>query len=185
MADRNETEPLFICEYTYTDELIRAFSRMRVSSRRRGILLIAGLTLAAIGLIWLFEPQSLHWLGLLPLAFGIYCVWRRSNLWRGPAAREIALMDEDEAASGGRWRQLSVDDEGITVRVRDGREQRYEFSDLTNFERDGQLYVVIFGTSGVAVPLGSFTRGSASEFGAFLTRKLYPAGAMGPDTPNR
>lgn len=185
MADTNAEEPLFTCEYTYTDDLIRTFARVQMSGKRRGMLLISGLALAAIGLIWIFEPQSLHWLGLLPLAFGIYCIWLRSNLWRGPAKREIALMDGSEERSGGRWRHLDVDEGGITVRVRDGRTQRYDFAELTNFENEHGLYVVIFGTSGVAVPAGSFTRGTASEFGRLLTSKLYPAGSMGPDTPNR
>lgn len=176
---------LFTCEYTFTDELLRDFARMQASGRQRGVLLICGLVLVAAGALWLFEPQPLHWLGLVPVALGVYCVWYRSNMWRRAAAGEIRRMNGDEAASGGRWRAIEVDDEGLTVRVRDGRTQRYDFADLTNFERDEVMYVVIFGKTGVAVPLRSFTGGSPDAFGAFLTGKLYPAGSMGPDTPNR
>lgn len=178
-------DTLFTCEYTLTDELLRDFARMQMSGARRGVLLICGLVLVAAGALWLFEPQPLHWAGLAPIALGVYCIWYRSNMWRQVAKREIERMDADKAASGGRWRAIEVDGDGMTVRVRDGREQRYDFSELTNFERDELIYVVIFGKAGVAVPLRSFTRGDADDFGAFLTEKLYPAGSMGPSTPNR
>lgn len=184
-ADGGNQDALFTCEYTYSDDLIRDFARIQASGKRRGVLLLCGCLLVAIGAIWLFEPMELHWLGLAPIALGVYCVWYRSNMWRQVAKREIARMDADKAASGGRWRAVEVDGDGMTVRVRDGREQRYDFSELTNFERDELIYVVIFGKAGVAVPLRSFTRGDADDFGAFLTEKLYPAGSMGPSTPNR
>lgn len=184
-ADGENQDALFTCEYTYSDDLIRDFARIQASGKRRGVLLLCGCLLVAIGAIWLFEPMELHWLGLAPIAFGVYCIWYRSNMWRIAAKRMIAEMDADEEASGGRWRRIDVDGGGMTVRVRDGRTQRYDFSELTNFECDDLMYVVIFGKNGVAVPLASFTRGSADGFGALLTGQLYPAGSMGPDTPNR
>lgn len=185
----NETDaaetPLFTCEYTYSNELISDFARLQTSGKRRGVLLICGCVLVAVGAIWLCTPQSFHWLGLVPIAFGIYCIWYRSNMYRIAAKKEIRLMDADERVSGGRWRRVDVDEAGLTVTVRDGRTQRYDFCDLTNFEHDDLMYVAIFGTAGVALPRAGFTHGSAASFAQFLTKKLYPAGSMGPDTPNR
>lgn len=183
--DGGAGKPRFICEYTYTDDLIRDFARMQASGKRRGVLLICGLILVAVGSLWLFEPQPLHWAGIAPIALGIFCIWFRSNTWRSAARDMIALMEGDEEASGGRWRHVEIDDEGMTVRARDGREQRYDFADLTNFECDELMYVAIFGRHGVAIPLGSFVSGDAAGLGALLTEKHFPAGSMGPDTPNR
>lgn len=57
--------PRFICEYEYTDDLLTRFARMQVSAKRRGALLLMGCIEIAIGLLWIFSPQSLHWAGFL------------------------------------------------------------------------------------------------------------------------
>lgn len=178
---------ILTCEYTYSDELIETLARLRASSRRRGVLLLCGCVLVAAGSLWLFEPQPLHWLGLAPIALGLYCIWFRSNTWRAVARAEQRRMREGGPGAPGRWRRVEVDDEGMTVLVRDGRSQRYRFSGLTDFERAEGVYIAVFGRNSVALPVSGFPRGAsdAAALGDLLARKRYPSGSMGPDTPNR
>lgn len=86
---------------------------------------------------------------------------------------------------GGRYRRIVVTDETVTVFARDDRSQRYEFSELAEVQHDDVMFVAVFGVNGVGVPLDSFVLGTPSAFGEFLAAKRYPAGSMGPDTPNR
>lgn len=177
-------QPLFINEYTYTDQLITRFSRLQASGRRRGILLLCGCTLIAVGAVWLFTPQSLHWLGLAPMALGAFCLWHRTNMYRIAARRAIARMQEDEADTG-RFRRVRVFADRLTLSLADGRTQVYPFDELTDFQMDDRIFAVVFGRHGIAVPKDTFVLGEAEAFGSFLTARLYPAGSRGPDTPNR
>lgn len=177
--------PRFICEYEYTDDLLTRFARMQVSAKRRGALLLLGCIEIAIGLLWVFSPQSLHWAGLFFVAVGAYSLWYRSNMYQNLARRYIRSMEKDESEMGGRHRRIVVTDEAAIVFASDDRSQRYEFSEFTDFQHDEAMFVAIFGVNGIAFPVDSFTLGTAAEFGDFLASKRYPAGSMGPDTPNR
>lgn len=177
--------PRFICEYEYTDDLLTRFARMQVSAKRRGALLLMGCIEIAIGLLWIFSPQSLHWAGIFFVAVGAYSLWYRSNMYQNLARRYIRSMEKDESEMGGRHRRIVVTDEAAIVFASDDRSQRYEFSEFTDFQHDDTMFVAIFGVNGVAFPVDSFTLGTAAEFGDFLASKRYPAGSMGPDTPNR
>lgn len=183
--DVERRKPLFICEYEYTDELLTRFARLQASAKQRGALLLAGCAEIAIGLIWLFTPQSLHWAGLVFVLLGIYCLWYRSNMYQNHARRYIRAMEHDESGMGGRHRRIVVTDEAVTVFASDDRSQRYEFAEFKDFQHDDALFVAVFGTNGIAFPLDSFVLGTPEAFGDFLARKRYPAGSMGPDTPNR
>ena len=175
---------LFANEYTYTDELIGRFARLQVSGKRRGMLLLSGCTLIAVGAVWHFAPTTPHWLGVALVSIGIWCLTVRSNLWRTPASRTKRQMYADKAQTG-RFRRVMVDNERLVLSLQDGREQVYPWSELTDFLMDDEVFAVIFGRTGVMVPKHTFTVGDAHGFGAFLTERLYPAGSMGPDTPNR
>lgn len=182
--DNGGDRALFVNEYTYTDELIERFARLQVSGKRRGMLLLSGCTLFAVGAVWLFTPVALHWIGLAPMVFGVYALWLRSNMWRTTARCVTQQMRADEANIG-RWRRVAITRDSLVLSLRDGREQVYPWSELTDFLMDGEIFAVIFGRTGVMVPKRTFTVGDARGFGAFLTERLYPAGSMGPDTPNR
>ena len=177
--------PRFICEYEYTDALLARFARMQVSAKRRGALLLMGCIEIAIGRLWIFSPRSLHWAGIFFVAVGAYSLWYRSNMYQNLARRYIRSMEKDESEMGGRHRRIVVTDEAAIVFASDDRSQRYEFSEFTDFQHDDAMFVAIFGVNGVAFPVDSFPRGPATEFGDFLASKRYPAGSMGPDTPNR
>lgn len=184
MAENNEQKALFVNEYTYTDELIERFARLQVSGKRRGMLLLGGCTFVAVGSVWHFSPASPHWLGILLVGIGIWSLTVRSNLWRTPASRAKQQMRSDEAATG-RFRRVTVDDGQLTLSLRDGREQVYPWSELTDFQTDDEVFAVVFGRNGILVPRRTFVVGNAEDFGSFLAAHLYPAGGMGPDTPNR
>ena len=183
-SESNDHEALFINEYTYTDELVERLARLRVSGKRRGVLLLGGCTLFAIGAVWLFTPMALHWLGLAPMAFGVWCLWYRSNLWHISARAAQRQMRADDAATG-RFRRVTVNDEKLVLSLKDGREQIYPWGELTDFQMDDEVFAVVFGRNGILVPKRAFVRGDAESFGTFLAAHLYPAGSMGPDTPNR
>lgn len=184
-ASAERRKPRFICEYTYTNELLTHFAQLQTSAKRRGALLLMGCTEIAIGLIWIFTPHPLHWAGAVFVALGLYCLWYRSNMYQKVAQRYIRSMEQDESGMGGRYRRIVVTDEAVTVFARDDRSQRYEFSELAEFQHDDVMFVAVFGVNGVAFPLDSFVLGTPSAFGEFLAAKRYPAGSMGPDTPNR
>lgn len=175
---------LFVNEYTYTDELVERLARLRVSGKRRGMLLLGGCTLFAVGAVWHFSPAAPHWLGVLLVVIGIWCLTVRSNLWRTSAARAKKQMRADEMATG-RFRRVVVDDEQLILSLKDGREQVYPWDEFTDFQMDDEVFAVVFGHNGVLVPKKTFLTGDAESFGDFLTAHLYPAGSMGPDTPNR
>lgn len=179
-----EDEVLFVNEYVYSDELIERFARLQMEGRRRGILLLCGCTLVAIGAVWAFTPVALHWIGLAPMMFGLYCLWYRSNMWRASARRAQREMQRAEADTG-RYRRVTANQRQLVLSLADGREQVYPLSELTNFQMDDEVFAVVFGHHGVLVPKRTFVRGTADAFGTFLTERLYPAGSMGPDTPNR
>ena len=183
-SDGNGREALFVNEYTYTDELIERLARLRVSGKRRGMLLLGGCTLFAVGAVWLFTPMALHWLGLVPMIFGVWCLWYRSSLWRISAKATKQQMRADEVTTG-RFRRVTVDDEQLILSLKDGREQIYPWSGLTDFQMDDEVFAVVFGRNGILVPKSTFITGSAEDFGDFLAARLYPVGSMGPDTPNR
>ncbi len=184
-ASAERRKPRFICEYTYTNELLTHFAQLQTSAKRRGALLLMGCIEIAIGLIWIFTPHPLHWAGAVFVALGLYCLWYRSNMHQKVAQRYIRSMEQDESGMGGRYRRIVVTDEAVTVFARDDRSQRYEFSELAEFQHDDVMFVAVFGVNGVAFPLDSFVLGTPSAFGEFLAAKRYPAGSMGPDTPNR
>ncbi len=184
-ASAERRKPRFICEYTYTNELLTHFAQLQTSAKRRGALLLMGCIEIAIGLIWIFTPHPLHWAGAVFVALGLYCLWYRSNMYQKVAQRYIRSMEQDESGMGGRYRRIVVTDEAVTVFARDDRSQRYEFSELAEFQHDDVMFVAVFGVNGVAFPLDSFVLGTPSAFGEFLAAKRYPAGSMGPDTPNR
>ena len=184
-ASAERRKPRFICEYTYTNELLTHFAQLQTSAKRRGALLLMGCIEIAIGLIWIFTPHPLHWAGAVFVALGLYCLWYRSNMYQKVAQRYIRSMEQDESGMGGRYRRIVVTDEAVTVFARDDRSQRYEFSELAEFQHDDVMFVAVFGVNGVAFPLDSFALGTPSAFGEFLAAKRYPAGSMGPDTPNR
>ncbi len=184
-ASTERRKPRFICEYTYTNELLTHFAQLQTSAKRRGALLLMGCIEIAIGLIWIFTPHPLHWAGAVFVALGLYCLWYRSNMYQKVAQRYIRSMEQDESGMGGRYRRIVVTDEAVTVFARDDRSQRYEFSELAEFQHDDVMFVAVFGVNGVAFPLDSFVLGTPSAFGEFLAAKRYPAGSMGPDTPNR
>ena len=184
-ASAERRKPRFICEYTYTNELLTHFAQLQTSAKRRGALLLMGCIEIAIGLIWIFTPHPLHWAGAVFVALGLYCLWYRSNMYQKVAQRYIRSMEQDESGMGGRYRRIVVTDEAATVFARDDRSQRYEFSELVEFQHDDVMFVAVFGVNGVAFPLDSFVLGTPSAFGEFLAVKRYPAGSMGPDTPNR
>lgn len=184
-ASAERRKPRFICEYTYTNELLTHFAQLQTSAKRRGALLLMGCIEIAIGLIWIFTPHPLHWAGAIFVALGLYCLWYRSNMYQKVAQRYIRSMEQDESGMGGRYRRIVVTDEAVTVFARDDRSQRYEFSELAEFQHDDVMFVAVFGVNGVAFPLDSFVLGTPSAFGEFLAAKRYPAGSMGPDTPNR
>lgn len=184
-ASAERRMPRFICEYTYTNELLTHFAQLQTSAKRRGALLLMGCIEIAIGLIWIFTPHPLHWAGAVFVALGLYCLWYRSNMYQKVAQRYIRSMEQDESGMGGRYRRIVVTDEAVTVFARDDRSQRYEFSELAEFQHDDVMFVAVFGVNGVAFPLDSFVLGTPSAFGEFLAAKRYPAGSMGPDTPNR
>lgn len=189
MAADNESEngdqqALFINEYTYTDEFIDRLARLQVSGKRRGMLLLGGCTLFAVGAVWHFSPATPHWIGVLLVGIGIWALTVRSNLWRTPASHAKQRMRAHEAETG-RFRRVTVDDERLVLSLRDGREQVYPWSDLTDFLMDDEVFAVVFGRNGILVPKYTFTRGDAEAFGEFLAAHLYPVGSMGPDTPNR
>lgn len=184
-ADAERRRPRFICEYEYTDNLVAHFARLQVSDKRRGALLATGCIEIAIGLLWLFSSQPLRWAGIFLAAVGAYSLWYRANMYQNLARRYIQSMEKDESGMGGRHRRIVVTDEAAIVFASDDRSQRYEFSELTDFQHDDAMFVVIFGVNGVAFPVDSFTLGTAAEFGDFLASKRYPVGSMGPDTPNR
>lgn len=184
-ASAERRKPRFICEYTYTNELLTHFAQLQTSAKRRGALLLMGCIEIPIGLIWIFTPHPLHWAGAVFVALGLYCLWYRSNMYQKVAQRYIRSMEQDESGMGGRYRRIVVTDEAVTVFARDDRSQRYEFSELAEFQHDDVMFVAVFGVNGVAFPLDSFVLGTPSAFGEFLAAKRYPAGSMGPDTPNR
>lgn len=184
-ASAERRKPRFICEYTYTNELLTHFAQLQTSAKRRGALLLMGCIEIAIGLIWIFTPHPLHWAGAVFVALGLYCLWYRSNMYQKVAQRYIRSMEQDESGMGGRYRRIVVTDEAVTVFARNDRSQRYEFSELAEFQHDDVMFVAVFGVNGVAFPLDSFVLGTPSAFGEFLAAKRYPAGSMGPDTPNR
>lgn len=184
-ASAERRKPRFICEYTYTNELLTHFAQLQTSAKRRGALLLMGCIEIAIGLIWIFTPHPLHWAGAVFVALGLYCLWYRSNMYQKVAQRYIRSMEQDESGMGGRYRRIVVTDEAVTVFARDDRSQRYEFSELAEFQHDDVMFVAVFGVNGVAFPLDSFVLGTPPAFGEFLAAKRYPAGSMGPDTPNR
>lgn len=184
-ASAERRKPRFICEYTYTNELLTHFAQLQTSAKRRGALLLMGCIEIAIGLIWIFTPHPLHWAGAVFVALGLYCLWYRSNMYQKVAQRYIRSMEQDESGMGGRYRRIVVTDEAVTVFAHDDRSQRYEFSELAEFQHDDVMFVAVFGVNGVAFPLDSFVLGTPSAFGEFLAAKRYPAGSMGPDTPNR
>ena len=175
---------IFINEYTYSDELIERLAKLQVSGKRRGVLLLGGCILVAVGSVWHFSPATPHWLGVTLVGIGIWALTVRSNLWRTPAARAKQQMRADKAETG-RFRRVTVDDERLVLSLRDGREQVYPWSELADFLMDDEVFAVVFGRNGILVPKHTFTRGDADAFGDFLTARLYPAGSMGPDTPNR
>ena len=183
-SDGNDRKALFVNEYTYTDGLVERLARLRVSGKRRGMLLLSGCTLFAVGAVWHFSPATPHWLGVLLVAIGIWCLTVRSNLWRSPAARAKKQMHADETSTG-RFRRVTVDDKQLILSLKDGREQIYPWDELTDFQMDDEVFAVVFGRNGILVPKRTFVTGNAEDFGAFLVAHLYPAGSMGPDTPNR
>ena len=176
--------PLFVKEYMYSDELASRLARLQASGRSRGILLVCGLFLVFLGAVWVFTPQRFHWFGLVPIAMGLVFLWRRSNLYRAGAKRARERLREEEPSEG-RYRLVEVTDSALTLSLADGRSQVYPLDELTDFQMDGALFAVVFGRNGIVVPKRTFTKGDADSFGTFLTAKLYPAGAQGPDTPNR
>lgn len=179
-----EQQELFVNEYTYTDELAERFAHLQASGKRRGVLLLAGCTLFAVGAVWVFTPVALHWLGFAPMALGVWSLWLRSNTWRA-AARDIKRRLQQDEADTGRFRRVTVTGERLELSLKDGRTQTYPWSELTDFLVDDEVFAVVFGHSGVLVPKRTFAKGDAKAFGAFLSERLYPKGSMGPDTPNR
>lgn len=160
--------PLFSCEYDYGNDLLMDFAMQQAGPERKRALLVAGSVGIALGAGLLIIPSPLRVLGLVPLFFGITCLWQRAHLFQSISRQLIAEMDEDAEKTGGRHRVVVADEGGLTITTPDGTARRFEATALTGVQKTKRMWILVFGRDGVVLPYESFTQGSPEALGALL-----------------
>lgn len=161
----------FIVEYLYENDLLTDFARLQAGTGRRANEIIAAAICAALGVFALCSHTAWNWLGIIGVLIAAYLLWHQANLRHIMARHYIDAMEADTGSFGDRFRRVAISDDGVIVFARDGRSRYYPLDTLDRVQRDENMTVLIFGEEGVAIPHGSFMRGTPEELAAFLAKR--------------